>query len=277
MFQEIQPHVLDNQYKKRKPVQNDYLVSYKDNKVLVYEDDELVFPTISEISQLYHIDIEQLTYLFDIDNQGFFLFPKELSENGELKYQDISVFRKKQPVWLSFGGATAMHLARWYENNRFCGKCSQPMDRKEDERALCCPNCGLINYPKINPVIIVGITNGDQLLLTKYAHSEYKRYSLVAGFMEIGETLEDTVKREIMEEVGLKVKNIRYYKSQPWAFSESLLAGFFADVDGDPAPVIDMNELSEAVWVSRDEMPVDDSSLFSLTWDMIECFRQGNI
>jgi len=80
------------------------------------------------------------------------------------------------------------------------------------------------------------IKNGEKLLLTRYAHSDYKNYSLVAGFMEIGETLEEAAKREVMEEVGLKVKNLRYYKSQPWAFSESILVGFFADAEGNTEP-----------------------------------------
>ena len=98
----------------------------------------------------------------------------------------------------------------------------------------------------------------------------------MAGFMEIGETLEDTVRREVMEEVGLKVKNIRYYKSQPWAFSESILVGFFAEVDGNTVPVPDGEELAEARWFRRDEIPVENTS-FSLTWELIEQFRQGKV
>ena len=169
-----------------------------------------------------------------------------------------------------------MHLAGWYENNQFCGKCAYPMIHKDDEKALCCPKCGLVVYPRINPVVMVAIIDNDRLLLTRYANSNYKGYSLVAGFMEIGETLEDTVKREVMEEVGLKVKNIRYFKSQPWAFSESVLIGFFVDVNGNSEPVADGVELSEAVWFSRDGLPMDGAG-FSLTWEMIEWFRKGKI
>lgn len=275
MFQDIAPHILNIGYKNREPAENDFLVSYKDNKVLVYEDEEKVFPTVSDIRRLYNINTKQFINLFDIDDNGFFLLSDQLPETKNLAYQDIRTFRHRQPSWLSFGGATAIHLARWYENNRFCGKCSKPLVSKEDERALCCPDCGLIIYPRINPVIMVGITDGDKLLLTKYAYADYKNYSLVAGFVEIGETLEDTVKREVMEEVGLKIKNIRYYKSQPWAFSESILIGFFADVDGNSEPVIDEKELSEAAWFHRNEIPAGNST-FSLTWDMIEQFRKEN-
>ncbi|MCL2610926.1 MAG: NUDIX domain-containing protein, partial [Defluviitaleaceae bacterium] len=126
-----------------------------------------------------------------------------------------------------------------------------------------------------SPVIIVGIIDGERILLTKYA-SGYDRYALVAGFVEIGETLEDAVRREIKEEVGLNVCNIRYYKSQPWAFSQSLLMGFFADVYGDDNVTIDKRELSEATWFHREDIPKGYTTI-SLTWTMIEAFRNKNI
>ena len=124
--------------------------------------------------------------------------------------------------------------------------------------------------------VIVAITDGDRLLLTKYApsHSSHRQYALVAGYTEVGETLEQTVHREVMEEVGLKVKNLRYYKSQPWSFSGSLLAGFYCDVDGDPSITLDREELSVAEWFDRDSLP-EPPNLISLTGEMIECFRQG--
>lgn len=274
MFQDIAPHTLNIGYKNRRAEDQDYLVSYLDNKVFTYEKDGFILPVISVVRQADKLDINQLIYLFDIDGKGFYLSPDKLSQTDELKYQDVRIFRDKQPEWLSFAGATAVHLARWYENNLFCGRCSASMLPKEGERALICPDCGFVSYPRINPVVMVGIKKDEKLLLTRYAHSDYKNYSLIAGFMEIGETLEDAVKREVMEEVGLKVKNIRYYKSQPWAFSESILVGFFADVDGNEEPFPDGEELSEALWFSRDEIPVGNST-FSLTWDMIEQFRQG--
>ena len=93
------------------------------------------------------------------------------------------------------------------------------------QRMLQCPCCANMVFPKIAPAVIVGVTHGDKILMTKYAGREYKRYALIAGFTEIGETAEETVKREVMEEVGLTVKNIRYYKSQPWGFDSNLLLG----------------------------------------------------
>ena len=276
MFQDITPHTLNIGFTNRMPGDRDYLVSYKDGRVLVYVEDGVIFPTLAELRNFHAIDPGKLTYLFDMDGRGFYLLAEGLPETPGLEYHGIRFFRDRNPAWLCFGGATAVHLARWYENNRFCGKCAGQMARKADERALYCPDCGLVVYPRINPVVIVGITDGDRILLTKAAHSEYTNYALVAGFMEIGETLEDTVRREVMEEVGLKLKNIRYYKSQPWAFSESILTGFFADVDGDTAPILDEKELSEARWFHRSEIPVENAP-FSLTWELIERFRQGEV
>lgn len=134
-----------------------------------------------------------------------------------------------------------------------------------------------MEYPKISPAIIVGILDGTRILMTRYSLGPYRKYALVAGFMEIGETLEDTVRREVMEEVGLRVKNIRYFKNQPWAFSDSLLVGFFADVDGSPKVTLDQTELAEATWFEREHMPPGGSSNISLTYEMIEAFRKNTL
>ena len=134
-----------------------------------------------------------------------------------------------------------------------------------------CPDCGNMVFPKIAPAVIVGVTDGDRILMTKYADREYKKYALIAGFTEIGETAEQTVEREVMEEVGLSVKNIRYYKSQPWSFSDTLLFGFFAELDGDPEVHLDEHELALARWCTRDEIPEDDG--VSLTREMMRVFK----
>ena len=127
------------------------------------------------------------------------------------------------------------------------------MKAKQTERAMQCLDCGRVVYPQICPSVIVGITDDSRILMTKYAssHSNYKKYALVAGYAEIGESLENTVAREVMEEVGLKVKNIRYYKSQPWSFSDALLVGFFCEVDGNAEIKMDTEELSAAEWFER--------------------------
>ncbi len=121
--------------------------------------------------------------------------------------------------------------------------------------------------------MIVAVTNGDQILLTRYANREYQRYALVAGFTEIGETAEETVRREVMEETGVSVKNIRYYKSQPWGVDGNLLLGYFAELDGSAEIRMDEQELSAAQWAGWEDLKDMDDS-FSLTGEMMRVFYE---
>lgn len=150
--------------------------------------------------------------------------------------------------------------------------------RDAKERALLCPECGNLIYPRINPVIIVGVVDGERLLVTKYApsHAAAKQFALVAGFCEIGETAEDTVRREVWEEVGLRVQHIRYYGSQPWGIDGNLSLGFFADLEGSDAIQLETDELSQALWLHRSDLPARSDTM-ALTSDMMEAFRTGKI
>lgn len=164
------------------------------------------------------------------------------------------------------------HLWKWYNDNRFCGKCGHRLLIDEDERALRCPDCGNIIYPRINPAVIVGVIKQDRLLITRYRR-DYAHNALVAGFAEIGETLEETVAGEVMEETGVSVKNIRYYKSQPWGNAQDILVGFFCEADGDGEIRMDEKELKYADWVRREdiELQLDD---LSLTNEMMKVFKE---
>ena len=192
-------------------------------------------------------------------------------------YENVTIFRTADSRHTAFAGITGHHLFHWYQTNKFCGRCGQSMLPDRKERMLFCPACHNMVYPRISPAVIVGVTHGDKILMSKYAGRAYTRYALIAGFTEIGESAEQTVKREVMEEVGLKVKNIRYYKSQPWAFSGSLLLGFFAELDGDDETItLDTDELSEAGWFTRDEIDLEDDNL-SLTREMILKFKKNEL
>ncbi len=141
---------------------------------------------------------------------------------------------------------------------------------------LYCDSCGFQAYPTIAPCVIVGVYDGDRLLLTKYSGRTYKNFALIAGFVEIGESLEAAVHREVMEEVGLKVKNLTFYKSQPWPFTDTLLAGYFAELDGGNTIDIQEDELSMGVWMPREDVPPDKLKI-SLTGEMMEAFRAGKV
>ena len=177
------------------------------------------------------------------------------------------------PKYRTFAAITGLHLYNWYRTNRFCGCCGHKTVHSSTERALKCPSCGHLIYPRIVPAVIVGVKNGDKILLTKYRKG-FTPFALIAGFTEIGETLEETVAREVMEEAGIRVKNIQYYKSQPWGVVDDLLAGFYCEVDGDTEIHMDASELKLAEWKSRDEIELQPND-FSLTNEMMRAFKEG--
>ncbi len=252
--------------------EHDYVVTYAgDTLLLKCESGGDAIPRTCDYSAG---ELEQTRYLFSIGEKSFFLNYAPIKETELLRYKNVQALRELAPKWMAFAGATAYHLGYWYAHNRFCGVCGKEFGHSDKERALVCPNCGYTKYPEISPVVIVAVTNGDKIVLTRYAHAPYRRYALVAGFVEIGETLEDTVRREVLEEVGLRVKNVTYYDNQPWGFTRTLLMGFFAEVDGGREIRLDENELSEAVWVRRGDMPESDANI-SLTATMMEAFRRG--
>ncbi len=265
MIQDIWPKVYDISFKKDEASKDDYLLIYKENQVLLSRADNLV-PYAKEFKV-------KSTYLFSIDGQLFYLAEDaDICENEKYRYYTIDEIKQLEPMWIAFVAITGLSLKHFYDNNRFCGHCGARMEKSTFERAMCCTQCKNVMYPKISPAVIVAVTNGDELLMTKYANRPYSKYALVAGFVETGETLEDTVRREVMEEVGLRVKDIKYYKSQPWSFSDSLLMGFFASLDGDSTIHLDTNELKEGRWFKRADIPYNPSNI-SLTNEMIELFR----
>jgi NAD+ diphosphatase len=221
-------------------------------------------------------DEEQLRYVFRFQGKNCFLWMGVAGEcmDSELFYTPARTMRELGNSDLCFAAMTAWHLYNWYRVNRFCGNCGCRTVHDGRERMLRCPECGNMIFPRINPAVIVAVTDGDRLVLTKYAGRAYTRYALIAGFTEIGETLEQTVQREVMEEVGLQVKNIRYYKSQPWGIDGNILMGFYCDLDGDDTVTLDREELAVAEWHHRSNLPAKDDG-FSLTREMIRVFKEG--
>ena len=133
-----------------------------------------------------------------------------------------------------------------------------------------------MNYPSVLPAVIVAITNNDRLLLARNAQNVFRFFSLIAGFVEVGETAEQAVHREVLEEVGLRVKNVRYVASQPWGISQSLMLGFAAELDGPDTIRLQESELAEARWFTREEVPIYESTT-SIAFDIMAKFRLGQL
>lgn len=224
---------------------------------------------------------EQVSYLFSVGERRFFLArDEELELPQGFEFKQLNWLRYAEPADLLFAAVTGAQLDRWYKANRYCGRCGHAMEHSPVSRELVCPECAAVVYPRINPGVIVAIVDcsgapeDDRIVLTRYNGRTTALWALVAGFTEIGEPLEDTVRREVMEEVGLNVKNLRFYKSQPWSFTDTLLVGFWCEVDGDLAITVDHGELKEARWFTRAEMPLERTDdRVSLTGEMIERFR----
>lgn len=276
MIHDISPRTFNNKFKNKKAEPQDLFLAYDGDTVLVKEDkDKLWYPSFSDFEKQYPHLIDNAQFLFTIDNINYYLVDEnELDSVEGWIYASTGRFRTEIKYWRSFAGVVGWQLNRWYNNHRFCSKCGKPTKSSDKERMLYCESCGFQVYPTISPCVIVAVCNGDKLLLTKYAGRAYNRYALIAGFAEIGESLEQTVHREVMEEVGLKVKDLKFYKSQPWPFTDTLLAGFFAELDGDDAITLDKDELALGEWADREDIPPAESNI-SLTSEMMELFRTG--
>jgi NAD+ diphosphatase len=148
----------------------------------------------------------------------------------------------------------ATQIVEWADTHRFCGRCATPTHRIPNERCMRCPKCGFLGYPRVAPAVIVLVTRGDEALLARGARFPGVFYSTLAGFVEIGESLEDTIAREVREEVGIDVKAIRYFGSQAWPFPHSLMVGYFAEwAGGEIQP--DGSEILDARWYRTDDLP----------------------
>ena len=281
MIQDIAPHNYDNTYRIQQPESSDFLLCICENKTLLREQDgQFVIPSCQELSQRLSEVRERAIYLFSIDEKPYFLLEASKEEvssaEGEgFEWKGTQYFRAMEPMHQSFAAITATQLYRWREGRRFCGRCGHQTVDSQTERALVCPVCGQIEYPKISPAVIVAVTDGERLLMSRYRDRPYRGYALIAGFVEIGETFEETVRREVMEEVGLQVKNIRYFASQPWAFTDTEMVGFFAELEGDDTIVLEEDELAEAGWYRKEEIP-DDELRISVGTEMKMAFKYGS-
>jgi NAD+ diphosphatase len=150
--------------------------------------------------------------------------------------------------------ARALMLAEWERTHRHCGRCGTPTVAEPGEHARRCPACGLRAYPRLSPVVIVAVTAGERILLARAARFPPGLFSVLAGFVEAGETLEEAVHREVREEVGVRLADVRYAGSQPWPFPHQLMVGFTA-VHAGGAPVPDGAEIVEARWFGAHELP----------------------
>jgi len=171
-------------------------------------------------------------------------------------------------------GGRGFQLINWDRTTQFCGRCGHPTESSDSERAKVCPACELRNYPRISPAVIVAVTKHNRILLARAFRFPMKIYSVIAGFVEPGETLEQCIRREIMEEVNIEVRNIRYFGSQPWPFPNSLMIAFTAEYAGGEIR-IDNREIMDAGWFGLHELPTIPDKV-SIARRLIDSFIQSH-
>lgn len=275
MIQDIFPHRFSNHFLPNQKIRkDDYIFHFKgDTLLLKTNKDEFEIPKKKDFPEISN-DTEN-TFLFTFDDVPCFLIWEKLeSDQLHFIFKEINFFRFVEQQEIAWVSIVAFHLMNWYSQNKFCGKCGARTQKLPEERALICPDCQTTVYPKISPAIIVAIICNDKILLARGKNFSLGWYSLIAGYVDIGESLEETVVREVKEEVGLDIKNIHYYKSQPWPLSGSMMIGFIAEADENQPISIDEKEIAEAGWYTRGNLPKYPSNI-SIAGEMIEKFEKG--
>jgi NAD+ diphosphatase len=172
---------------------------------------------------------------------------------GESEYRTVRSLLGALPEEMFGLAGRAFQVMDWERSNRFCGRCGMATEPMADERAMLCPGCGIQYYPRITPAVIVAVVRDGRLLLAHARRFPSIFFSVLAGFVEAGETFEECVRREIREEAGIEVENIRYFGNQPWPFPNTLMVGFTAEYAGGDL-VIEEKELVQAAWFEPDEV-----------------------
>jgi NAD+ diphosphatase len=255
--------------------EDDLLFIFYRNKILIsYEKDIPAIPKFYEFTKLSLKNFDQY-YLGKLNSTPCYAI--KLNEQPALC--DKMKLEELRSVALSIGqdlfniSGKAYQIINWQETTKFCGRCGSILENHKFERSKICPKCGLVSYTKISPAIIVAVTKDNKLLLAHNNNFPEGLYSVLAGFLEPGETVEQCIKREVYEETKIKIKDIKYFSSQPWSFPDSLMLGFTASYESGDIEV-DGDEIACADWFSIDSMPMIPSKI-SIARKLIDHFIES--
>lgn len=248
---------------------------FRQNELLVKEKEDRIF--IPKFKDLESININPIR----VQNLGTRSCGKcysveisqEYLEPLGMKFISLRNLYGQVPDEIYIEAGRAIQIMNWDRTHQYCGVCGSSTNTISNEYGKICPQCGFISYPRISPAIIVAIVKEGKLLLAKNAKSKHSFYSVLAGFLEPGETLEQCVEREVMEEVGIEVKNIKYFGNQPWPFPNSLMIGFTAEYDKGEIEV-DGVEIAEANWFEANNLP-DIPGNISIARKLIDWFKEN--
>jgi len=246
----------------------------RDRLLVVEGNASLTIPQLQDLSQLNVVSLRS-QYLGVYE--GSPCYSAELAQDAKapsgMSFQGLRQLFEALPEELFVLAGRAKQIMEWDRDHQFCGRCAETMVAQAEDRSKKCPACGLTSFPRLAPAIIVAVTRGDEILLAHAARFAAGWYSVLAGFVEPGETLEEAVMREVFEEVGVRVKNIRYFGSQPWPFPHSLMVGFTAQYAGGQI-VLDLQEIKDARWFKVGQLP-NIPSRISIARRLIDHFVEG--
>jgi NAD+ diphosphatase len=235
-----------------------FIFDDKRNILCASETDRVSLPLLSFEEALPLLDGE---VIFFGELEGFYCHAatcrtgEELTLTTGTELMGLRAFMTAAEAPLGGLAGRAIQLLEWDRHHRYCGRCGSQTINKENDRAKICPVCGLVNFPRLSPAVIMLVSRGEEALLSRSPHFKTGLYSVQAGFVEAGESLEETVHRELMEETGIQVKNLKYFGSQSWPFPNSLMIGFTAEY-ASGALEIDGLEIEDAAWFRYDKLPL---------------------
>jgi NAD+ diphosphatase len=225
------------------------------NLLVSKESSSITIPALKDFSEIGLPSLSQ-NYLGLLEDRPCYAveLPEDVTPPTNMVFEGLRQVYGRLDEDLFWIAARAIQIVDWDRTHKYCGRCGVPMELQKIERAKKCPRCGLLYFPRLAPAIIVAIERGDKLLMGRSRRFATGVYSVLAGFVEPGESLEETVIREVKEEVGISIKNIQYFGSQPWPFPHSLMIGFTATYAGGEIS-IDETELEDAGWFTVDNLP----------------------
>lgn len=249
-----------------------YWFVFNSDKILINVKNSNI-PFSKDLSEFNFTNIKKI-YLGTLKGQP--CYTAEVEETDYPEDWDLLDLRSiysnlEEDIYLLAG--RAIQIINWDKNHQFCGKCGTPTETMDEEMAKFCPECGFTSFTRLSPAVITAIIKEGKLLMAKHTYHRPNRYGLIAGFVEAGETLEEAVQRETMEEVGLKVKNIKYFGSQPWPYPHSIMIGFTAEYESGEIEV-DGEEISHARWFTIDDLP-EIPSRISIAGELIDWYIEN--
>ena len=253
-----------------------WFVFHKDKLLVKILDDDVQIPFVSTPGEL-NLDPKRLLLVGQLGNDPCFStrLDSENSVPDGYAFQGMrTLFSRLDDMSYGIAGR-AMQLVQWDIDHLFCSRCGQPAAERNEEGAQICRSCGYVNFPRISPAIIVAVIKDNRILLAHSGRFINNMYSVIAGYVEMGESLEECVRREVEEETGIEAKNIRYFGSQYWAYSGALMVGFTAEYESGEIRLDDA-EIEDAGWFPADDLPMLPGKL-SIARELIDWFVENNL